>query len=60
MVIVQVVVYLRGMEFSWVAYRLSSERTAVLARHTTLIVAEMVYIVLCSVFLQLAKSVFSV
>lgn len=59
-VVVQVVVELRRMEFAWVAQGFSSNCPVIFFGKTTLIKAEVVYVVLLAVFLKLCKSFFCV
>jgi hypothetical protein len=53
MIIVQVVVNLWGVELSSISQWFSSDWAPIFLRNTTLIVAEMIYIVLFSIFLEL-------
>lgn len=60
MIIVQEVMHLRGVEFTWVTNRFTSERTGILLGDTTRVVAEMINVVLLSVFLELIETILSV
>ncbi len=60
MVVVQVVVELRRVEFTWVAQGFASNCPVIFFGKTTLIEAEVIYVVLLAVFLKLCKSFLSV